>query len=305
MTLEVVNQAQSIEDPSGVFPQAQLDTIDLQILAAAIGGSTGVESGCAVTAQGTPDMTVAVASGLVVVNYAEVLVSSGNVTITAAHSTLPRFDLIAVNSSGTKSAVAGTPAAAPVFPAIPANSVIIAAVYVPAADTAINSNQIKDRRVTVPAPTAALGWTTVSKAADESITLDNTLSNDNTLFFSMAANAEYRIRAYIVGRSTGDDNAEFQYAWTGPASPVQVKLIRGHIRGIAISGGWALNAVTMGAAVPVTWTTGADDVHFTLDGVFHNGANTGNFAFQWAQNVSATGPTVIYAGSYLEYKRVD
>lgn len=129
--------------------QSEIDKIDVDILAAGQRGD-GVVSGAAVSAQGTPDMTVAVASGVVKVGATVVSVSAGNVTITTAHATLPRFDLVTVNNSGTKSVTAGTAAAAPVFPAIPASSVVLASVYVPAADTAIQSNQITDKRVLLP-----------------------------------------------------------------------------------------------------------------------------------------------------------
>ncbi len=129
--------------------QAEIDSEDIDILVAGIGGD-GVVSGCAVTAQGSPDMTVAVASGVVKVGSTVVTVTSGNVTITTADSTNPRIDLITVNNSGTKTATAGTPASQPVYPAVPANSVVLAAVYVPASDTTIASDQITDKRVLLP-----------------------------------------------------------------------------------------------------------------------------------------------------------
>lgn len=128
--------------------QAEIDSVDLTIL---IGGLDGdaVVSGCAVTAQGSPNMTVAVASGVVIVAGTRASVVGANVTITAANGTNPRFDLIVSNNSAVLSAVAGTAAANPVFPAIPASSVVLAAVYVPASDTTIETNQITDKRVIV------------------------------------------------------------------------------------------------------------------------------------------------------------
>lgn len=126
--------------------QAQVDKVDLDIVVAGVAG-TGVVNGCAVTAQGSPDMTLAVASGTAKVGAAVVEVAAGNVTITTAHATNPRFDLVVVDNAGTKSVTAGTAAASPSFPAIPANSVVLAAVYVPATDTAIQSNQIVDKRM--------------------------------------------------------------------------------------------------------------------------------------------------------------
>lgn len=126
--------------------QAEIDKVDIDILTAALAG-TGVETGCAVTAQVSPDMTVAVAAGSVRINDMKANVAAGNVTVGAAHSTNPRFDLITVNNTGAKACTAGVAAVEPVFPAIPANSVVLAAVYVFAADTTINSNQIVDKRV--------------------------------------------------------------------------------------------------------------------------------------------------------------
>lgn len=140
MTFTIPNAADAFSPE-----QAKVDKVDFDILVSA----DGVVSGCAVTAQGTPNMTVAVAAGVVVIGGISVAVAAGNVTITAAHATNPRFDLIAVNNAGVKSVVAGTAATAPVFPSIPANSVILASVFVPANDTAINANQIVDKRISI------------------------------------------------------------------------------------------------------------------------------------------------------------
>jgi hypothetical protein len=136
--------------------QAEPDSVDIDILAAGHVG-TGVVSGCAVTAQGSPDMTVAVAAGTVLVDGVPAAVSSGNVTITAAHATLPRKDIIVASNAGVKSCTAGTAAAQPLKPAIPANSVVLAEVYVPALDTAINANQITDKRVLIAVPVITIG----------------------------------------------------------------------------------------------------------------------------------------------------
>jgi hypothetical protein len=129
--------------------QAQLDQHDFSILARAH-ETTGVVTGCGVTAQVTPDMTVAVASGSIrwqggsVVNVSAV----SSLTIGSADPTNPRFDLVVVNNSGTVSVLAGTASTNPVFPDVTAGSYIaLAAVYVPAADTAISSNQIVDKRI--------------------------------------------------------------------------------------------------------------------------------------------------------------
>lgn len=127
--------------------QAEPDARDIDIMAAGASGH-GVIQGCAVSAQGVPDMTVAVAVGTVQIGGAAVRkVAAGNVAIGAAHATLNRFDLVCADGTGTKQVIVGTAAAYPVLPAISAGYVVLAAVYVPATDTAIAANQITDKRL--------------------------------------------------------------------------------------------------------------------------------------------------------------
>lgn len=141
---------------AGFSDQAEPDAVDIDILTAGHVG-TGVISGCLVTAQGVQDMTVAVAIGTVIVADVPAAVAAGNVTITAAHASLPRKDIVVASNAGVKSAVAGTAAAQPLKPAIPANSVVLAEVYVPALDTAIAPNQITDKRVILTIPVLTIG----------------------------------------------------------------------------------------------------------------------------------------------------
>lgn len=144
MTYTIPNVAVASYAPQSEVFQADIDAL--------VGGmnDTGVVSGCAVTAQGTPNMTVAVASGVVMSSGVLSSVSSGNVTITAADSTNPRIDLIVSNTTGTKSAVQGTAAISPLAPALSAGYILLAMVYVPATAAAITTAMITDKRVPVP-----------------------------------------------------------------------------------------------------------------------------------------------------------
>jgi hypothetical protein len=128
--------------------QAEPDSVDFDILAAGYSGS-GVISGCAVTAQGSPNMTVAVASGIVSVAGVRAAVSGANATIGTADGTNPRFDMITINSSGTIATTAGTAASVPELPSIPSVSIVLALIFVPANDTTIATAQITDKRVFV------------------------------------------------------------------------------------------------------------------------------------------------------------
>jgi hypothetical protein len=141
MALTIPNEASA-----GFSPQSAPDSVDFDIMAAARDG-TGVLSGCAVTAQGAPNMTVAVAAGVAATQGREIGVVGANGTITAADVTNPRFDLVVISSAGVLTVRAGTAAAAPVFPTPTAGDVVLASVYVTANATVINTNQITDKRM--------------------------------------------------------------------------------------------------------------------------------------------------------------
>ena len=109
-----------------------------------------VSSGIAPTAQGSPNMTVALSTGVVFSNGARFAVTGANATITTANATNPRLDLVVITSAGAIAVRAGTAAAAPKPPVKTANDVLIAVVFVPANDTTISSDQIVDLRFIAP-----------------------------------------------------------------------------------------------------------------------------------------------------------
>ncbi len=143
------------EDDATFDDQAEPDSVDFEILLLAYQG-TGVKSGCAVTESAAPGMKVDVASGTGYLAWAEVAVSASvDLTVTAADGSNPRVDLVSINSGGTAVVTAGTAAAQPVAPAIPATSMPIAFLYVPTSDTTITDNQINDKRVIIVAGSSA------------------------------------------------------------------------------------------------------------------------------------------------------
>lgn len=142
MTFTIPDAGEPENDIQSIFFQEQLE-----VLVAGLVGTDCVLSGGAVTAQGSPDMTVAVAKAAVLTNGLLRAVTAGNVTVPAADVTNPRIDLIVVTSAGAKANRQGTAAAAPKPPARTANDVVLAAVYVPAAATTITTARITDWRV--------------------------------------------------------------------------------------------------------------------------------------------------------------
>ncbi len=149
-------------DADATFPaQAVPDAVDFDILLLAYQG-TALKSGCAVTESASPGMKVDIASGTGYLAWAEVSVSTqADKTIATADGTFDRVDLVSINSGGTAVVTAGTPAADAIAPAVPASSIPLAYVYVPASDTSIVDNQIVDKRVII--AKSAPGGTTYSE----------------------------------------------------------------------------------------------------------------------------------------------
>jgi hypothetical protein len=117
----------------------------LEVLVDGISGLNCVVSGCLIT--GGANMTPSIAKGSVLSNGTLFAVAAGTVTIGTADATNPRIDLIVIDSGGAKQVRAGTAAVNPKPPTRAANDVVLAAVYVPAGDTSIETTKITDLRV--------------------------------------------------------------------------------------------------------------------------------------------------------------
>lgn len=141
MSFEIPNETDAT-DPT----QAELDRRDLEAITTAIERDLVLVDGFEVTENsGGADMSVDVADGVVSTSGILIPITGGNEAIAAADPDDPRFDLVIIDSG--ISIVTGTPAPAPAFPAVvPSDSVLLAAVFVPAADTTISDDQIVDKR---------------------------------------------------------------------------------------------------------------------------------------------------------------
>lgn len=156
--------------------QSEPDAVDFRILG---DRRTGVISGCAVTAQVVPDMTVAVSAGQVVVDGEPVAVAGGNATIQVADAN-PRFDLVLVSAAGALSVLRGTASATnPVFP-VPnlSTHAVLAAVYVGASTSSITSNAIVDKRIQLEPSMRA------SYSSDDETVIDSTAPSGRFRLFT-------------------------------------------------------------------------------------------------------------------------
>jgi hypothetical protein len=143
-------------------------------------------------------------------------------------------------------------------------------------------------------------WTLKSQIADQTIASSTTLTNSTSILFSMAVNTLYAFRARIFFDVVAA--ADFKYAWVGPVSPNYVHMIARDIVG-AGTAETVRNIIDFTTIVTLlSPTSGRGYVAF--DGIISNGATAGNTVFQFAQNTSDAGLTVVRAGSYVEHRVV-
>ena len=146
---------------------------DLEVAINYARAGTYVKSGGVVTAQGVPNLTVAVAACVVYSQgFRFPVAASASLAIATADLTNPRLDAIVVTTAGvlavrTGVAVAFTSTTTPKPAVLSLGDVMLAQVFVPALALAINTANIKDRRVLVP----NLDW-----AQTETGSYDNYLS---------------------------------------------------------------------------------------------------------------------------------
>lgn len=146
MAFTIPDKGEGLNDIQSILFQEYLD-----VLVAGIGSTAYVKTGCAVTAQGTPNMTVAIAAGTVSSGGVSYTVTAGNGTITAADATNPRLDLVVITSAGAIAIRTGAASLNPKPAARVTNDIVLAVVFVPAASTVVAANQITDLRVTASA----------------------------------------------------------------------------------------------------------------------------------------------------------
>ncbi len=112
--------------------------------------ATEVVSGCNLVEAGSPDMTLTLASGgsydVATANFTTTEIT--DVTMTSAHATLDRIDVVSIKDVAAvtnETVTVGTPAAVPVpdWASVPTDEVVIALVWVGAAVTAIYTTDVK------------------------------------------------------------------------------------------------------------------------------------------------------------------
>ena len=131
-----------------------------------------------------------------------------------------------------------------------------------------------------------------SKAADESLTTDTTLQNDDELVLAVLASRTYLVRLSVAVTTT--TAGDFKHAFALPSGATIQMVGDQHFSGSesANEAGWD------GSSKAVASTNGAL-IALNLVGLLTVDTTAGNLQYQWAQNGSS-GTTTVEAGSSLE-----
>ena len=190
--------------------QAELDSVDVTII---LDGTRlrGVKSGCAVTPSSPAAMTAEVAAGVISFgDGTDISVAGGQVSFAAAGTT-PRFDLVVASAAGALSVIDGTAFWSATYgPTLPtyADKVVLAAVYIPANATTIETTSINsDKRVALALPLHNnLGGLTTGDPHTQYIA-KATMTTTGDLLYASAANTPARLgvgaAAQVLGITAG------------------------------------------------------------------------------------------------------
>ena len=141
------------------------------------------------------------------------------------------------------------------------------------------------------------------KTVDESVTSSIVLQNDDQLFLSADANAQYLVFGHII--YDGVTAADISVAWSGPASAtfdwVSGGIQTGASTGVDTS---SMSAQTL-AANPAIGTIGAAaELVIRVQGILVTAGTAGTLQFRWCQNTSNATATIVRAGSTLVMWRI-
>jgi hypothetical protein len=140
------------------------------------------------------------------------------------------------------------------------------------------------------------------KTADETITSNATLQDDNDLFVTVEANAIYHTLVLVKEVSQATD--DFKTGFTGPSGysfSGEARAPRGDAAGNAEVGGWDIGAGAHGIAFG---GAAGFNLPVHLEGILITAGTAGTFRLQWAQSSASASGTTVRAGSFMILRRV-
>lgn len=216
---------------------------------------------------------------------------AGTIAVDAAHATLNRRDIVYYTIDGAVAIEKGTAAATPAATVpVGRNNIVLAEVYIAAADTTIDAGDITDMRQLVMS-----GTRYAFSDTDETVNNSAALQNDNTIFLSVQANEEWVVQTYFditTGATPG-----FQCDWSVPAGASYRMWFKsgdgsGASTGQYTAQGNSTIAFNRANSVGPTWIT-------TLILI---GATAGTANFRWAQQTADASNTTVDNKTMTAYR---
>ncbi len=270
------------------FSATIVSTQQLQRLSEAIERKWGVfgNHGAVSTSSGLTVAVAAVPANNYVINAAiqSNAFVAATVTHEAANDTLPRIDTVKINTSGAVAIEKGTPASDPVPPDLASTELELSQNLIAAGVTEVASGDITDRR-------QQLSELVIRKAATESITTDDTLSDDAEFFCDLEASSTYEVTFLLLVNAHATPDLKLNV--TLPAS--------GGANGVVI-GPTAVLSFVESADHVVAGAAADEGLLVKLSVVI--AATAGTFALQWAQNTSDGNATAVLLDSVMTVKKV-
>lgn len=150
----------------------------------------------------------------------------------------------------------------------------------------------------------------IAKSADETVTSNTTLQNDDHLVLPAVANAVYTFEVDLYMTDTADFVGDFKMSFTCPTGATfDMHGAGAHTTdlasGTSANGEWIGKLATASAGANLTFGVGFPAVTgVRVYGRLVMSSTAGNFQLQWAQNAADASGTTLKAGSYMTMTRV-
>lgn len=138
----------------------------------------------------------------------------------------------------------------------------------------------------------------IRKLADESVTSNTTLQDDDELFLAVAANSIYKLNCWFPFSGVADPAGGFKPQFTVPAAATLHWTAYGANQGAPTS--YDVVYQTSAGAARLYATNSGTIMSMAPRGTLVTGANAGVLRLQWAQAISNATPTVLKAQAWIE-----
>jgi len=144
----------------------------------------------------------------------------------------------------------------------------------------------------------------IVKPATESVTSSTTFQDDDDLVAPVEANAQYKIRLYLLYSSS--DIGDIEVGWTGPTGATMdwgMTAASNNTGSVTTVPNMTLPGLTI-TGVNELGGSGGSNITGILEGTLTTSSTAGTLQFRWTQGTSDGTATQVRVGSTLEARRI-